>query len=79
MSGLRCERGLIHTPHMGPSPSRLYALCDIVECSRCTQDEFDTSNFRIVLPDRNWGEGDVVEGHLTCLTCIGIVREAVGV
>lgn len=84
MRVLRCEHGLHHIISDGPSPSRLYALCDIVDANEQTRENRERASskglrgFRRKVPDRNWGSEDVVDAIPSCLTCITTVREAIG-
>lgn len=89
MNVLRCELGLYHIISDGPSPSRLYALCDILNTAELNQKNLETAvdeaitksvarSHRDKVPDRNWGPEDVVDAIPSCLTCITTVREAIG-
>jgi hypothetical protein len=85
MKCLRDEHGLCHFISDGPSPSRLFALCDIVNAineRNTTQDAWDRAGMRGIArtkpPDRNWGEEDVVDAIVTCLTCVATVKEMIG-
>ncbi len=77
MSGLRSEDGLVHVVSDGPSPSRLFALCDIVQLVHRPNLNGDSFSY-VGAPSRNWGPGDVVDAIPSCLACIVVVREAIG-
>ncbi len=75
MSGLRSPDGLLHVVSDGPSPSRQYALCDIIEFDESKK--YSMGARVIALPSRTWSWDDIEDVAPTCLTCIGIVREAI--
>ena len=83
MDVLRDDSGLCHVISDGPSPTRLYALCDIVAAQAARQrkqDAWDRNGMRATarmsLPT-HWGPEDVVQAVPTCLTCVSIVKEAI--
>lgn len=73
MAGVKTEDGVVHVPSDGyddglgvPPNSPWYALCDVAEMNRT-----------LFEPGRQWKESDIVDEHVTCLECIGYVREAI--
>lgn len=85
---LRSEDGLHHVISDGPSPSRLYALCDILETAERDRRGIEEAVAGAMMgrgarthvkpvPDRNWGQEDVVDAIPSCLVCITTLREAI--
>lgn len=90
VSGVRCENGLVHVMHMGIEPLKLWALCEVVEAARLDRDGVATaidrallehipSTHRKVIAYRSWRINDTVDAPLSCLSCIGIMKESIGV
>ena len=89
MTVLRSDDGLTHVISDGPSPSCLYALCDIVDGERQDQEflgaKISTAiidrkfqSWSATVPHRNWGHDDPVEAVLSCLACISAMQAMVG-
>lgn len=87
MSSLRDEHGIVHMIHMGATSNRLFALCDVLDAAQRDQEALEAkvdyalrerraASHRTIVPERNWGEEDVVDEVLSCIACIGAVREA---
>lgn len=75
MSALRDSSGVMHAVSDGidgMSPSRLYALCDIMACVMVPRGS--TYN----LPAINWAHADVEEDAIpNCLRCVVAIRAAI--
>lgn len=60
MAGVVDEHGIVHLPSDGPSLSRTWALCDVLD---------------LELPPRNWDHEEVrVDLVPTCIRCLGLLR-----
>lgn len=72
MAGVKTEDGVVHVPSdgyddvLGVRHAVWFALCDVVAYRPLYE------------PSRRWKEADFVDEHVTCLECIGHVREALG-